>query len=73
MYASIKSVAVSVCFCKECSFHMYASIRVSVVMVCSYKTGMLLKQTSFYCTFMKRLYLSHVYFYEVSICQGMLL
>ena len=47
MYASIKSVAVSVCFCKECSFHMYASIRVSVVMVCSYKTGMLLKQTSF--------------------------
>ena len=42
MYASMKVTVVRLCLCKDCSFHIYAFIKVSVVSVCSYKAGMLL-------------------------------
>ena len=47
MYASIKPL-LSGYLCKDCSFYMHASMKVTVVSICSYKFGMLLQQTSFW-------------------------
>ena len=42
MYSTMKAVADRVFLCKDCNIHMYASMKVRVVRVCTYKAGMIL-------------------------------